>query len=270
MRSTKLIALAAVATSLALATAPAAAQERQTSPDEFSWSERIEPGGWLRVKNMNGPVRVESASGDRAEVRATKRARSGDPADVRIEVRKVGPGERDVLICALWYEDSSCSETSYHSNNSGWRRNDTEVTFTVRLPKGVRVAASTVNGDVDVAGATSEVEARTVNGGIEAATAGGPVSASTVNGDIRVRMAELTGTDDLSYTTVNGSVTVELPPTLDAEVEMTTVNGSLTADYPLTMQGRISPRRIRATIGQGGRRLEFKTVNGDVRLVKRS
>jgi hypothetical protein len=50
---------------------------------------------------------------------------------------------------------------------------------------------------------------------------------------------------------------------------MTTVNGSLEADYPLTMQGRISPRRIRATIGQGGRRMEFKTVNGNVRLVKR-
>ena len=67
-----------------------------------------------------------------------------------------------------------------------------------------------------------------------------------------------------------GSVTVELPEQLDAEVEMTTVNGSLSADYPLTHQGRISPRRIRATIGQGGRRMEFKTVNGDVRLVKRS
>jgi hypothetical protein len=266
MRSTKLIALAAA---VAAAT-PAAAQERERAPDAFNWSERIEPGAWLRIKNMNGPIKVESASGDRAEVSATKRWRRGDPDDVRIEVQRVGPGERDVLICALWNEDASCSETDYRSNSSGWRRNDTEVEFTVRLPKSVRVAVSTVNGNVDVAGATSEIEARTVNGGIEAATAGGPVSASTVNGDIRVRMAELAGDDELSYTTVNGSVTVELPPTIDAEVEMTTVNGSLTADYPLTMQGRISPRRIRATIGQGGRRMEFKTVNGDVRLVKRS
>jgi hypothetical protein len=265
MRRTALIAL-----TLATIASPAAAQREQSARDAFTWDGRVEPGSWLRVKNMNGAINVESASGDRVEVTATKRWRRGNPDDVRIEVRKVGPGDGDVLICALWYEDSSCSESGYQSNDRGWRRNDTEVEFTVKLPRDVRVAVSTVNGGVEVAGATSEVEARTVNGGIEAATAGGPVSASTVNGDIRVRMAEVPGDEDLQYSTVNGSVTVELPPQLDAEVEMTTVNGSLEADYPLTMQGRISPRRIRATIGQGGRKLEFKTVNGNVRLVKRS
>jgi DUF4097 and DUF4098 domain-containing protein YvlB len=216
---------------------------------------------------MNGAILVEPSTSDRVEVRARKRAgRRGDPEDVRIEVQKVGAGDGDVLICALWNEDAECTETSYRSNSSGWRRNDTEVEFTVRLPKDVRVAVSTVNGSVEVAGATSQVEAHTVNGGIEAATTGGPVSAGTVNGDIRVRMASLGGSDDLAYSTVNGSVTVELPERVDAEVEL---NGSLEADYPLTMQGRISPRRIRATIGQGGRRMEFKTVNGNVRLVKR-
>ena len=258
------------AAALLLLAAPAAAQERGASDTDFSWDGRVAPGRWIRVKNMNGAILVEPSTSDRVEVRARKRAgRRGDPEDVRIEVQKVGAGDGDVLICALWYENASCSETGYQSSSSGWRRNDTEVEFTVRLPKDVRVAVSTVNGSVEVEGATSEVEAHTVNGGIEAATSGGPVSAGTVNGDIRVRMATLAGTDDLEYSTVNGSVTVELPERLDAEVEMTTVNGSLEADYPLTMQGRISPRRIRATIGQGGRRMEFKTVNGNVRLVKR-
>jgi hypothetical protein len=269
MRRHTLVALV-VGVALAGAGRPAGAQERQTARDTFTWDGRIAPGRWLRLKNMNGAITVEGTTGDRAEVRATKRWRRGNPDDVRIEVRKVGPDEGDVLICALWHEESSCGERSYHSNNSGWRRNDTEVEFVVRLPRDVRVDVSTVNGGVDVEGATSEVDARTVNGGIEAMTTGGPVNAGTVNGDIRVRMTQLGNNEELSYETVNGSVTVELPEQLDADVEMTTVNGSLSADYPLTLQGRISPRRIRATIGQGGRRMEFKTVNGDVRLVKRS
>jgi Putative adhesin len=260
----------ALPAALLLLAAPLPAQERTAAAADFSWDGRIAPGRWIRVKNMNGAITVEPSTSDRVEVRARKRVgRHGDPEDVRIEVQKVGAGDGDVLICALWNEDAECTETSYRSNSSGWRRNDTEVEFTVRLPKDVRVAVSTVNGSVEVAGATSQVEAHTVNGGIEAATTGGPVSAGTVNGDIRVRMASLGGSDDLAYSTVNGSVTVELPERVDAEVELTTVNGSLEADYPLTMQGRISPRRIRATIGQGGRRMEFKTVNGNVRLVKR-
>ena len=253
---------------LAAPVSPAAAQERGASGD-FSWDGRIGGGRWLRVKNMNGSITVEPSSSDRVEVRATKRSRRGNPDDVRIEVQKTGAGDGDVLICALWYENASCSETSYQSNSSGRRGNDTEVEFTVRLPKDVRVAVSTVNGSVEVVGATSEVDAHTVNGGIRAATSGGPVSAGTVNGDIRVRMASLGNSESLAYSTVNGSVTVELPAQLDADVEMTTVNGSLEADYPLTMQGKFSTRRIRATIGQGGRRMSFKTVNGDVRLVKR-
>jgi len=269
MRSPRLNT-AVVALALAAVAAPALAQGAQTARDAFTWEGRIAPGRWLHLKNMNGSITVEGTSGDRVEVRATKHWRRGDPEDVRIEVRRVGRDTSDVLICALWYENSSCSEDGYRSNNSGWRHNDTEVEFVVRLPRDVRVDVSTVNGGVEVDGATSEVEAQTVNGGIEATTSGGPVSAETVNGDIRVRMAELGSDEDLTYSTVNGSVTVELPERLDAEVEMTTVNGSLSADYPLTLQGRISPRRIRATIGQGGRRMEFKTVNGDVRLVKKS
>jgi hypothetical protein len=275
MRSSKLTAVTAVTALLAglalvASATPALAQRRETAADAFNWEGRIAPGRWLHLKNMNGPITVEGTSGDRVEVRATKRWRRGDPDDVRIEVRRVGRDTSDVLICALWYENSSCSEDSYRSNNSGWRRNDTEVEFVVRLPRDVRINVSTVNGAIDVDGATSEVEAQTVNGGIEATTSGGPVNAETVNGDIRVRMSELGSDADLTYSTVNGSVTVELPERVDADVEMTTVNGSLSADYPLTLQGRISPRRIRATIGQGGRRMEFKTVNGDVRLVKRT
>ncbi|MFL5575981.1 MAG: DUF4097 family beta strand repeat-containing protein [Gemmatimonadaceae bacterium] len=260
------LALAAALAAAALPATPAAAQ--QGRPD-FTWQGTVPADGWLRVKNLNGAMRVEPASGDRIEVTATKRWRRGDPDDVRIETTKVRGGQ-DVLICALWGEDSSCDEDGYHSHNhDGNRTGDVSVEFVVKLPKGTRVDVSTVNGSVRVDGATSEVRAGTVNGAIEAVSAGGPVVASTVNGDVNVRMGELGGSESLRYSTVNGSITLEVPSALDADVEMTTVNGHLSSDYPMTVEGRIDPRHLRATIGKGGRRIKFSTVNGSVRLVKR-
>ena len=253
-----------------LAASSAGAQQRSGDRD-FSWDGRISNGKWLYVRDLNGSIKVERATGDRAEVTAVKRWRRGNPEDVRIETRRVGGDDGDVIICAFWTDNATCDEDGYRShgdNDRGNHNNDTSVEFTVKLPAGVRVGVSTVNGGVTVTGASSEVRASTVNGGVSAQSTGGPVNASTVNGDIEVRMREL-GSGDLEYSTVNGSIEIEVPASLDADVDMRTVNGSLSADFPITLQGRVNPRRIRATIGKGGRRLKLETVNGSVELRRR-
>jgi DUF4097 and DUF4098 domain-containing protein YvlB len=169
----------------------------------------------------------------------------------------------------LWTENASCDEDGYRSRGDGWRgrSNDTSVEFTVRLPAGVNLGVSTVNGSLRVTGATGEVAASTVNGAVDATSSGGPVRATTVNGDVDVKMREL-GRGDLDYSTVNGSVFVEVPDGLDADLDMRTVNGGVRADFPLTRSGRINPRHIRAQIGRGGRRVKLATVNGSVELRK--
>jgi hypothetical protein len=220
---------------------------------------------------LNGSNNVVPATGDKAEVTAVKRWRRGDPADVKIEATKVGNGQ-DVLVCAVWSERTECDEDGYETRNDRrWRdddnRNDVSVEFTVRLPAGVRLITSTVNGALDIDGATSSVEASTVNGEIRASSTGGPVSASTVNGSVEVRMREM-GTEPLEFSTVNGSVTVYVPDNINAELDMRTVNGRVSSDFPLTISGRINPRHLRATLGKGGQRLEFSTVNGSVELRK--
>jgi hypothetical protein len=271
-RRTYIATLTAVAATSLAASSVAGAQQRASDKD-FSWDGRIPSGRWLYVRNLNGSIRVERSTGDRAEVTAVKRYRRGNPEDIRIETKRLGGDDGDVIICAFWNENASCDEDGYRSrgDNNGWRGrdNDTSVEFTVKLPAGVRLGVSTVNGGVNVSGATAEVRASTVNGRVSAASSGGPVNASTVNGDIDVRMREL-GTGDLEYSTVNGSIEIEVPANLDADLDMRTVNGSLSADFPITLQGRVNPRRMRATIGKGGRRLRLETVNGSVELRKAS
>lgn len=253
-----------------LVTATAAGAQQRSTDRSFRWDGAIPSGAWLYVRNLNGAVRVERATGGQAEIVAEKSWRRGNPEEVRIEVRKVG--NNDVLVCALWTEQTECDEDGYRvrSERNRWRNdreNDVAVEFTVRLPAGVRLDVSTVNGELDVSGASSVVEASTVNGSIAATSSGGPVNANTVNGSIEVRMGRV-GDSDLSFETVNGSIEVYVPDGLDADVDMRTVNGSVGSDFPLTVTGRINPRRIRATLGKGGRRIELKTVNGQVELRK--
>lgn len=254
-----------------LAASVAGAQRRSST--DFSWEGTIASGRRLYVRNLNGSINVERATGTKAEVTAVKRWRRGDPADVKIEATKVGSGAQDVLVCAVWTERTECDEDGYDVRDERrWRgdrdnRNDVSVEFTVMLPAGVRLITSTINGGLDIEGATSSVEATTVNGEIHAASTGGPVMASTVNGSIEVRMREM-GTEPLEFSTVNGSVTVYVPDDINAELDMRTVNGRVSSDFPLTISGRINPRHLRATLGKGGQRLEFSTVNGSVELRK--
>jgi hypothetical protein len=248
-------------------------QER-TSDREFRWDGTISSGRWIYARNLNGSVRVERSSGSRVEVTGVKRYRRGNPENVAVEVTRVGSGDGDILVCVLWREVTTrCDEDGYRTeNNNGrnrWDRdrddNDVSLELTVRVPDGVKIDASTVNGGLEILGATEEVEAHTVNGGITASSSGGPVNASTVNGDIDVRMGRL-GSGNLDFSTTNGSIEVTVPDGLNADVTMRTVNGSVGADFPMTVNGRVNPRRISATIGRGGMKLDLSTVNGSIDL----
>jgi hypothetical protein len=249
---------------------------RAQQPDDngrtFHWAGTIAGGHWLRIRNLSGAIRVEKSTSNQVEVDAEKRGDGEDAADVRFEMRRTGADGGDVLICALWGDESSCDvegdEEHYHHHGWHGHHDEMSVPFTVRLPAGVNIAVSTVNGDVTVDGASAEVRARTVNGSVDASTLGGPVNAATVNGDVRVHMATTGNATNLDYSTVNGSVTVDLPAKIDLDVELSTVNGSVQSDYPLALQGRIDPRHLRGTIGNGGLRLRASTVNGQIELRK--
>jgi DUF4097 and DUF4098 domain-containing protein YvlB len=104
---------------------------------------------------------------------------------------------------------------------------------------------------------------------VDAVSTGGPVQASTVNGSVRATMGRLDGDQDLTFSTVNGSVVAEFSGDIDADIDLSTVNGRFQTDWPVTITGRIDPRHLRATLGKGGRRIKLSTVNGNVELRKR-
>jgi hypothetical protein len=269
MLDQRIAATTLLALTVTVAPRPAAAQER-TERDAFTWSGKIPEGRWINVRNMNGTVYVERGTSDKVEVTATKHVRRGDPDYVHFDVRKYGRNDQDVLICALWGENMDCDEDgTRHRGDREGRRNETFVEFRVKVPRGVKVGAHSVNGEVRVQDVAAEVDAESVNGSVSVSTVAGPVNARTVNGSVRATMGKFDLNSDLEFSSVNGTVIAEFANDIDAQVDLSTVNGRFLTDFPVTISGRIDPRRLRATLGKGGPRIKLSTVNGNVELRKR-
>jgi len=73
--------------------------------------------------------------------------------------------------------------------------------------------------------------------------------------------------------TVSGDITLVLPADLDTKIEFESLSGDLTSDFDVRLRSQEDDRlvgvRIKGTIGDGGRRLSFKTVDGDIGLQRK-
>ena len=260
-----------IAAAALLAAAPAsrlAAQEAQG--DRWSWHGALAAGKTLDVRNINGSITADAAGRSEIEVTATKRAgRHGNTADVQIRQEDTPDGVR---ICVIYpgrsFEDG-CRGRGSRGRNWGDDddRNDTEVEFTVHVPRGVELSAGTVNGDVLARGMTARVSGRSVNGTVEIETAAGEAEGESVNGSVHA-IVRGEGREALRFSSVNGAVDVTLPRGINADFDAATVNGSITSDFEITLQGGVSlhRQRLQGRIGQGGRTLRLNTVNGSIRL----
>jgi len=245
----------------------------------FTWSGRIASGGTLEIKHFNGPIEVREGTSDQADFRAERRTRRS--TSLTFEVDTVGRG---VSICAVWRGHSACDR------GGGWDWDDGPPSsrIVVTLPKGVKLQASTGNGEItvdkasndvdassgngdirvtltagrvnvstgngvlEIMGATGPVHASTGNGRVNVTTSTGPVEVSTGNGDIDVTMNTLSSTSDMTYSTGNGSISVALPGNFNGEIDANTGNGDFRSDFEIRVIGRLNPHHVRGTIGSGG------------------
>lgn len=295
--------LAPALTAACVLVSPLAAQQVQgRDGTRFTWSERVPAGQWFRVYGNNGRISITEGTGENVELTAEKDLRRGRPEDIAFEVRRTNDG---VTICALIDDESRCDDDGVRRRGR-WNddSNGKRVHFTIRVPKGVNIAAGSGNGDVAVAGtgevrassgngkvrvsaggaanassgngdvrverAGGPVRASSGNGDVFVATSRGPVNASSGNGDVNVAMDAIADVaDDMELSSGNGTVTVTVPSDFAGELDASTGSGKFYSDFPLTLRGRIDPRRVRATIGKGGRRISMHSGNGDVELKKK-
>lgn len=239
------------------------------SPDDFRWSGRVAAGRTIEVRGILGNIKAEASSSGEAEVLAVKSARRSDPKEVEIRVVEHSDG---VIICAVYPSGDPNRPNDCRpgpNSHSSTHNNDVNVDFTVRVPQGVRFRGATINGNVETGALGSDVEAMTINGSIKISAAG-IARASTINGSIAASLGNANWTSPLEFKTVNGGITLDLPSNLNAEVRAETLNGDISSDFPMNTLTRVGRKHLNGTIGEGGRELSLKTINGSIRLRRAS
>lgn len=232
-----------------------------TGGDTFHWSGRVPTGQFIEIRGINGSIHAEPASGDDVDVFAYKPGSGYDPSRVEVKVMQHDGG---VTICAVSSSVEGQAQDCTPGSAASEGRGDVEVEFTVRVPKGVRFVGRTVNGQVEAMALDSDTEAHTVNGNLLLNTAG-TAQGETVNGSINARVGHITR--GMTFSTVNGGITLDVPSCAEARIHANTLNGRILTNFPLAVKGTL-PAGVRAdgSLGGGGPELRLATVNGTIKL----
>ncbi|HKA20657.1 MAG TPA: DUF4097 family beta strand repeat-containing protein [Blastocatellia bacterium] len=221
------------------------------SAQDFQKTYRIGAGGQIRIGNVSGDVVVTGYDGDSIVVTGTKKGRDRD--QVEVEDRS---GTTNVDIGVRYPKHCNC---------------DASIRFDVQVPRSIKYDfdhISSVSGDVKVTGVTGRLNASAVSGDVHITDVSGSVSASAVSGDVKVEITRLDGSDDMKFNTVSGDVSVMLPSSLDADVDMSSFSGSIKTDFAIEVRSeRFGSRNsARAKLGDASRRLKMSSVSGDLSL----
>jgi hypothetical protein len=232
--------------------------------ERFEWSGQIAPGGTVEIKNLNGDIRASPVLGNTVVVAAHKRGQRDDPASVRLEVVEHQGG---VTICAVYPDVSGqpnqCLPGPLQGRLSS-RENDVDVSFDVLVPLGSDFAGGTLGGDITADALDGNVVARTLAGNIDISTSGMAVG-TTFKGNVTASIGLTDWDRDLSFSSLNGNVTVRIPNGTNAWVSAV-ARGSISTDFPLTITGQGSLRQMSGSLGSGGRNLMLSTSDGNIVL----
>jgi len=154
----------------------------------------------------------------------------------------------------------------------------------IQIPTGSSVNLESVNnGGLSVEGISGEIDLNSVNGSILVTNVSGPVLAHCVNGTVKVDFSSVPPGKPMSFSTLNGTIDVSLPPETKANLKLKTENGDVYTDFDLTVKGGPTAQSEReggsykikfdkglyGAINGGGPEMQFTTMNGKIYIRKK-
>jgi DUF4097 and DUF4098 domain-containing protein YvlB len=144
------------------------------------------------------------------------------------------------------------------------------VSYEVFAPQRTDLNLKAHNGGIAIDNVNGRIQFTTMNGGVSLKRLAGDVRGQTTNGGLSI---DLEGTRwegaGLDAKTTNGGVRMSVPGNYSARLETETVNGGLKIDFPVTVRGDIG-RRLSVDIGSGGAPVRAVTMNGGVKIDRKS
>lgn len=289
-------ALSAALATTALLVQPGLARAA-AEPAKESYEETIDQtfalntAGSVTLGNRNGSIEVTVWDKPEVHIVAVKRMRldDGDWWLARLIGLKTTTVKTDAEARALFEnlrvefsgDDAGRTVTTHYPDA---KNINFQVAYTVTVPKSAKLDLDTVNGRVEVSGAQSDIALKTTSGSIHVADTRGPLRAETTNGRVRLEnvsgpiVAETTNgsvdcgiapgapLSEITLGSVNGSVRLRVPADARFELEARTVNGSVACSLPLAKVASQSRKRLEASIGDSGPRVQLSTTNGSIRI----
>jgi DUF4097 and DUF4098 domain-containing protein YvlB len=167
--------------------------------------------------------------------------------------------------------------------NSGMHR----VEVNIQMPREGRVDLHTSDGKIDLANFKGEMQLRSGDGSQEIDNVDGKLRATTGDGHIhangrfdelelktgdgRVEARATTGSalsTSWRLESGDGTVTLEVPENLAADVDLHTGDGHIDLDMPVTTSGKIRENEVRGKLNGGGNLLVIHTGDGSIHLRK--
>ncbi len=261
---------AAFAAAILCASLAAQSQVIQPAKAEKTTELRTLPlvaGSTLKVKNINGFIRVEAW--DRDEVQFTGEFKPSSKDEQVKVVIEAGPRSLEIR--------------GEYPKYTGWGSyQGPQCQMTLKVPRRVAPTLETVNGEIAVSGIQGATLVNTVNGGIRASNLTDTLQANTVNGSITLDQVRgslslqtvngaIKGTDldgqgkGIKATTVNGSIQLQLAG-MKGRLKATTVNGGISFNAKGADQVEVKKHRVTAVFPGSEQAIEVDTVNGAITL----
>jgi DUF4097 and DUF4098 domain-containing protein YvlB len=245
--------------------------------DDWSKTYTISGKPDLRVDTSDANIRVSTWDQNSIEAKVTTtRYKIGDDG-IRIEEHQTG----DTVEIDVRFPHNHGVTINW--GNSGSHR----VEIDIHMPREGRVDLHTGDGKIELGNFKGEMLLRSGDGSQEINGVDGKLRALTGDGHIRAdgRFDELDlktgdGRVDARATagsalatswrleSGDGTVTLEVPENLAADVDLHTGDGHIDLDMPITTSGKIREGEVRGKLNGGGNLLMIHTGDGSIRLRK--
>ncbi|MDQ3951182.1 MAG: DUF4097 domain-containing protein [Gemmatimonadota bacterium] len=252
--------------------APAAAQGRERTPEEWlrrcrDWSGDDDRVRHCEVRDLtiprtSGRLSVDGRLNGGIAVRGWDRNEILVRAKIQTWAESEAEARRLAAAIRIRTDDGRISaEESESRRRSGW-----SVSYDVYVPRRSDLDLRTHNGGIVVEGVQGRIDVEALNGGVSIRNAQGNVRGGTTNGGVTLSLdGDRWVGEGVDLETTNGGVTIIVPEGYSARLETGTVNGGMHVDFPITVQGMVG-RRLTTTLGSGGPLIRVRTTNGGVTL----
>ena len=239
---------------------------------------------WSKTYQLTGKPDLQIETSD-ANIRISTWAQHTIEAKVVTSRYKIGEG--GIHVEEHQAGDSVQIEVHYPHHVFNIEFGSNRVDIVIQMPREGNVNLRTGDGKIEIAGLKGGMDLHTGDGSENLDDVEGKLHATTGDGHIRAsgRFDELelkTGDGSVEVRanagsalnagwrleTGDGSVSLEVPGDLAADVDLHTSDGHIDLDLPVTTSGKIRQNEIQGKLNGGGSSLVIRTGDGSIHLKK--